>query len=75
MGFREWLRGLLRKGDYRSQYEMADAFQVQQSAVNHWLSGRHSPDLESCGHISEATGKPLADIYEMVRQDAPGLKT
>jgi len=66
MGFRAWLRGLLKDGVYRSQWEMADAFAVTQAAVNYWLSGRSRPDLESCGRISEVTGKPLAEIYEMV---------
>lgn len=70
MGFREWLRELLKRGAYRNQYDMADAFHVQQSAVNHWLQGRHRPNLDSCGLISKATGKPLADIYQMVGQDA-----
>jgi len=70
MGFRAWLRGLLDNGTYRSQYEMADAFRVKQPTVNHWLHGRKRPDLESLSYVSEATGKPLADIWEMVRQDA-----
>ncbi|KKL50005.1 hypothetical protein LCGC14_2309800 [marine sediment metagenome] len=69
MGFREWLRGLLKNRTYRSQYEMAQAFSVKQPTVHHWLHGKKRPGRESCGHISDATGKPLADIYEMVRQD------
>ena len=70
MGFREWLRELLEKGEYRSQYDMAEAFKVKQPTINHWLHGKKRPDLDSCGRISEATEKSLADIYEMVRLDA-----
>ncbi|KKN23170.1 hypothetical protein LCGC14_0907570 [marine sediment metagenome] len=69
MGFRKWLREL-RKGEYENQDEMAEAFQVTQPTISFWLSGHSSPDLDSCGRISEVTGKPLAEIYEMVRQDA-----
>ena len=70
MGFREWLRGLLKNRTYRSQYEMAEAFSVKQPTVTHWLQGKKRPDRESLGPVSEASGKPLADLYEMVRQDA-----
>lgn len=70
MGFREWLRGLLEKGVYESQVDMAEAFQMTQPTISFWLSGHSSPDLDSCGRISEATDKSLAEIYEMVRQDA-----
>ena len=72
MSFRAWLRGLLREGKYRSQYQMADAYRVKQPTVANWLRGAKLPDLESCSHISEAEGVPLADIAEMVRQDARG---
>ena len=70
MGFREWLRELREKGEYGNQYDMAEVFQVTQPAISFWLSGQSRPDLDSCGRISEVTGTPLADIYEMVRQDA-----
>ena len=70
MGFREWLRELLEKGVYESQVEMAEAFQMTQPAVSFWQSGHSSPDLKSCGRISEATDKSMAEIYEMVRLDA-----
>lgn len=72
MSFREWLRGLLEDGEYRSQVEMAEAFSVTQPAICYWLSGASRPDLESCGRISKVTGKPLADIAEMIRCDAQG---
>ena len=69
MGFRAWLRGLLEEGMYRSQYEMAESFGVRQPTINHWLHGARQPELESCALISEATGKPMAEIWEMVRAD------
>ena len=72
MGFREWLRELLEKGEYGSQVEMANAFKVTQPSISFWLSGHSSPDLDSCGRISEVTDKSMADIYEMVRRDARG---
>ena len=69
MSFRAWLRGLLENGTYRSQHQMAKAFKVKQPTVNHWLHGRKRPEVESLSHVSEATGKSLADIWEMVKQD------
>ena len=74
MSFRAWLRRLLKEGKYRSQYQMADAYRVKQPTVANWLRGAKLPDLESCSHISEAEGIPLADIAEMVRRDARGAR-
>ncbi len=69
MSFRQWLRELLAQGRYPSQYRMAKEFRVSEAAVTLWLKGEHRPGLESCAKISEATGKPLADIWELVRMD------
>ncbi|KKM01486.1 hypothetical protein LCGC14_1134480 [marine sediment metagenome] len=75
MGFREWLREFLVKGPYENQTDMADAFKVTQPTISFWLSGHSTPDLDSCGHISEVTTKSVTDIYEMVRQDARETST
>jgi len=69
MGIRAFLRGLLESGMYRSQYEMADAFESKQPTVNHWLQGVRFPNRESCVKISSATGKPLVEIVDMVHED------
>ena len=53
---------------------MADAFGVAEGAVIPWLSGRRRPDWESCNRISQATGKALADIYDMMRRDDIDVK-
>jgi len=69
MGIQAFLRGLLEAGVYRSQYDMADAFESKQPTVNHWLQGVRFPNRESCVKISTATGKPLVEIVDMVHED------
>ena len=70
MSFREWLRTLLEEGVYETQEQMAADFGTKQSTIAHYLRGSRLPDVERCGLISEATGKPVADIVEMVRRSS-----
>jgi len=70
MSFREWLRSLLEDSVYETQEQMAVAFGTKQSTIAHYLRGSRLPDVERCGLISEATGKPIADIVGMVRKEA-----
>lgn len=71
MGFRVWLRGLLEeKTVYKSQYDLAERVGISQPTVANWLKGIRHPDRDRCDLISKATGKPVAEILEMVLMDA-----
>jgi DNA-binding transcriptional regulator YdaS (Cro superfamily) len=74
MGLRAFLRGLLEKGVYRSQYQMAEAFETKQPTLNHWLQGVRYPGRKSCAKISRATGKSLGEIVAMVDEDIRRLE-
>ena len=67
MGFRAWVRELLED---TTQMELANRWQIGQSTIAHYKAGTRQPDRERSALISEAEGRPLADIVEMVRQDA-----
>ena len=71
MGFREWVRTLLEDEEV-TQTVLAGRWGVAQPTIAHYRRGTRQPDRERSALISEAEGRPLADIIEMVRQDARG---
>ena len=74
MGFRAWVRTLLEDKEV-TQTILAERWGVKQPTIAHYSAGTRHPDRERSALISEAEGRPLADIVEMVRQDARETST